>query len=242
MKRASERYLDAVMERMAALTCRLGEAMAEATQLIVAAARSDHRLFIFGTGHSSMLAEELHYRAGGLAITVPIFAPMTSLHQGAVVGGTYERMKGLVAPIFENYTIGAGDVLLVISNSGVNAMPLEAAKLGRERGAKIIALTSLAYSTQAAKDGEKLADLADIVLDNAAPPGDAVLELEGSALKVGPLSTVIGATILNAILADVAAALVHDGDAPIYRSANMEGATAINKELVERFRLRNPHL
>jgi len=242
MKRARERYLDAVMERVGVLMSHVGGAMDEAAQLIVEAARSDHRLFIFGTGHSSMLAEELHYRAGGLAITVPIFAPIATLHQGAVAGGAYERIEGLVAPIFENYTIGPGDVLLVISNSGVNAMPLEAARLGRGRGAKIIALTSLDYSTHAAKGREKLADLADIVLDNAAPPGDAVIDLEGSDLKVGPLSTVIGATILNAILADVAEQLAQDGDVPIYRSANMEGAAAINKKLVGRFRSRNPHL
>jgi len=242
MSGARERYFSAVIERMMRLRHSLAEPMDGAVQLIVEAARGDHRLFVFGTGHSSMLAEELHYRAGGLALTVPIFAPITTLHQGAVVGGAYERMEGLVAPIFENYTIGAGDVLIVISNSGVNAMPLEAARLGRERGAKIIALTSIDYSTQAAKGRERLADLADIVLDNGAPPGDAVIGLENSEMKVGPISTVIGASILNALIADVAEILMRDGDAPIYRSANMAGSATINKKLVERFRSRNPHL
>jgi uncharacterized phosphosugar-binding protein len=189
-----------------------------------------------------MLAEEVHYRAGGLAITVPILAGPTMVHEGAVAGTVYERMEGIVRPIFDRYTIGPGDVLVVSSNSGVNAAPIEAARVGREKGAKVIAITSVAYSTAAARGRTRLADLADVVLDNNSPPGDAVVEVQGSELKVGPVSTAIGVAIMNAILADVADQLSSDGDAPIYLSANMDGATEINRKLVERFRKRNPHL
>ena len=130
----------------------------------------------------------------------------------------------------------------MISNSGTNAAPIEAANIGRDLGAKVIAITSVAYSTASAKGGTRLADLADIVLDNGSPPGDAILDVPGSDLKVGPISTAIGVSILNAILAEVAARLSADGNAPIYLSANMPGAKEINEKLVERFRPRNPHL
>jgi len=129
-----------------------------------------------------------------------------------------------------------------VSNSGVNAAPIEAARYAREKGAAVIAVTSVTYSSAIAKGRTQLLSLADIVLDNDAPAGDAVLEVEGSALKVGPVSTALGVTILNAIFADVASRLVDDGSAPIYLSANMPGASDVNRELVARYRDRNPHL
>ncbi len=189
-----------------------------------------------------MMAEELHYRAGGLAITVPILCGSIMLQDGAVASSHFERIEGAVRPILDRYGIRDGDVLVVVSNSGVNAAPIEAARYAREKGAAIIALTSVAYSNTIARGRTQLLSLADVVLDNDAPSGDAVLEIAGSALKVGPVSTALGVTILNAVFADVAARLVGEGDAPIYLSANMPGSGDINRSLVERYRDRNPHL
>jgi len=242
MTKASDRYLADLAGRLEAIRINLAEPMARAVAMIVESARNDGRLFVFGTGHSHMLAEEVHYRAGGLALTVPILSGPTMVHEGAVAGTVYERMEGIVRPIFDRYTVRPGDVLVVSSNSGVNAAPIEAMRIGREKGARTIAITSVAYSTAAANGRPRLADLADVVLDNNAPPGDAVVSLDGTDLKVGPVSTAIGVAILNAVLADVAQALSSDGDAPIYLSANMDGAQDINRRLVERFRGRNPHL
>ncbi|MDX3924281.1 MAG: SIS domain-containing protein [Shinella sp.] len=242
MTSLTDQYFENLIERLSALKESLAPEMAKAADAIVEAARTDHLVYVFGTGHSHMLSEEVHYRAGGLAITVPILAAPTMLHEGAVAGTVYERTEGIVRAIFARYRIGPGDVLFVISNSGVNAAPIEAATVGRELGATVIAITSVEYSTASAKGRTRLADLADIVLDNGAPAGDAVLPVPGSELKVGPVSTAIGVTILNAILAEVSARLAADGDAPIYLSANMPGAKEINEKLVERFRPRNPHL
>lgn len=235
-------YFDEVIRRLTQLRDDLAPAMAKAVALIVEAARADGRVYIFGTGHSHVLAEEAHFRAGGLAFTVPILAAPTMLHEGAVAGTVYERTPGIVRPIFDRYDIQPGDVLFVISNSGVNAAPIEAATVGREKGATVIAITSVAYSTAAAHGRPRLADLADLVLDNNAPPGDAVMSVPGSDLRCGPISTVIGVSVINAIFAAVATELASDGDAAIYLSANMPGAEDINKRLVERFRPRNPHL
>ncbi|MCP4384676.1 MAG: SIS domain-containing protein [Hyphomicrobiales bacterium] len=242
MTEMTDRYFDELIGRLATLKRDVADAMAAAADAITAAARSDHRVYVFGTGHSHVMAEEMHYRAGGLAITVPILAAPIMLHEGAIAGTVYERTEGIVRPIFDRYDIRPGDVLIVISNSGVNAAPLEAARAGRERGCTVIAMTSVAYSTATAEGRDRLADLADIVLDNGAPPGDAVIALPGSDQMVGPVSTAVGVTILNAIFVDVAARLASDGDAPIYLSANMPGADEVNQKLVERFRPRNPHL
>lgn len=235
-------YFEAVIERLTHARAALSAEMARATEAIVTAARADRCVYIFGTGHSHLIAEEAHYRAGGLAFVVPVLSSATMLHEGAVASTAFERMEGFAAQVFSRYDIGPGDVLFVVSNSGVNAAPIEAARLGRERGATVIALTSVAYSTSAAAGRTRLVDLAEIVLDNGAPAGDAMLEVAGSKLKVGPASTVVGASILNAILSGVAARLSETGDAPIYLSANMPGARAVNERLIARYRSRNPHL
>ncbi|WOI55857.1 SIS domain-containing protein [Palleronia sp. LCG004] len=236
-------YLDRLMGHLAAL--KHGDraaAIRAAAEAVTQAARADRQLFVFGTGHSHMLAEEVLYRAGGLACAVPILSAATMLHEGAVSGSALERTGGLVAPIIGRYGLGKGDVLLVISNSGVNAAPLDAARIGRDAGATVVALTSLEYSTAAAKGGERLADLADIVIDNGIEAGDAITALPGTDLRAGPASTVVGAAILNAIVVEVADALARDGDPPVFRSANMDGAKENNARLVARYRDRNPHL
>lgn len=239
----AQAYLNELASRMEALLAINGEAIAQAAAVIEETARRDGLVYVFGTGHSHMLAEEVHYRAGGLALTVPVLAAPIMLHEGAVASTTLERTEGALEPILSRYPIGADDVLVIASNSGVNAMPLEAARLGKDRGATIVAITSQAYSAEVANGRQRLADIADIVLDNGAPAGDAVVPVSGSTLKVGPISTSIGAALLNAVLAEVAARLQSSGaQAPIYLSANMPDAARNNADLVQRYKPRNPHL
>jgi uncharacterized phosphosugar-binding protein len=242
MSTIADAYLSDLIARLVALKGSLAEPIRRAEDAIMETAKHDGLVYVFGTGHSHMLAEEVHFRAGGLALTVPILAAPTMLHDGAVASTAYERMEGIVGPIMDRYPIGANDVLFVSSNSGVNAAPLEAARIGKARGATVIAITSVDYSIAAAKGRERLADLADIVLDNGAPPGDAVIAVPDNDLKVGPVSTALGVAIINAILAGVAARLSKEGNAPIYLSANMPGAKENNEQLVARYRPRNPHL
>lgn len=235
---------------LADLTIRIGrlfddnaEAIAAAADAVERTAKADGLVYVFGTGHSHTMAEEAHYRAGGLALTVPILAATTMVHEGAVAGTVFERMSGIVAPIFARYPIGPNDVLIVVSNSGVNTATVEAALIGKAIGATVIAITSEIYSKAAAQGRTRLADVADIVLDNGAPAGDATISVPGSELRVGPVSTSIGAALMNAVFVEAAARLQSAGAAaPIYLSANMPGAKEVNEALVERYRPRNPHL
>ncbi|MFA1674981.1 SIS domain-containing protein [Rhizobium mongolense] len=242
MTAVTDAYFSKLIGRLEALKKSLAEPMAKAAAVILDAARHDKRVYVFGTGHSHMLAEEVHYRAGGLAFTVPVLIGSAMLHEGAVISSVYERTQGLVRPVLERYGMQPGDVIIIASNSGVNAAPIEAADYGREIGAKVIAVTSVAYSSAIANGRRRLVDIADVVLDNGLPPGDAVLDLAGSGLKVGPVSTAVGATVLNAIFAEVASVLSKSGDAPVYLSANMPGAAEVNQRLVKKYRPRNPHL
>lgn len=235
-------YLADLSARIASLFERQAAAFEAAVAACVAAARADRLIYIFGTGHSHMMAEEGHYRAGGLACVVPVLAAPVMLHEGAIAGTRFERLSGIADIILQRYAIGAGDVMIVVSNSGVNAMPVEAARIGRDRSATVIGITSEDYSRQAAAGRPRLAEIASIVLDNGAPPGDAILAIGETGLKAGPVSTAIGAAILNAVFVETAARLAAQGEAPIYVSANMPGAAERNAALVERYRQRNPHL
>ena len=242
MSPVANAYLDELCNRLTALKVHAAGPIAAAAKAVVDAARGDHLVYVFGTGHSHMLAEEVHYRAGGLALAVPILASTIMLHEGAVASTKMERAEGVSGPILERYGITRNDVLFVVSNSGVNAAPLEAARFGRKVGCAVVAITSLAYSTKTANGGERLADLADIVIDNGVPPGDAVVALPGTELRTGPASTTVGTAIINPVFAQAAHRLAQEGRPPIYLSANMPGAKETNRALVERYKGRNRHL
>jgi uncharacterized phosphosugar-binding protein len=209
---------------------------------VVAAVQADRLVYVFGTGHSHLLALDLHYRAGGPAYVVPVLDERLMLHQGAMASTDRERMSGAAAEALSRYPLVAGDVVIIISNSGVNAAPVEAADLAKSLGASVIALTSRAYSEAAARGRPTLASRADIVIDNALPPGDALVALPASGLKAGPGSTAVGAAILQALFAEAAARLAVAGAPLIFLSANMPGAAENNRELVARYGPRNPHL
>lgn len=235
-------YLEGAARLVGSLLDGQEETFASAADAVKRCMAEDGLVYLFGTGHSHMLAEEGHYRAGGLACVVPILASAVMLHEGATASTGLERVSGVAALILDRYPLSARDVFIVFSTSGVNAVPVEAAKYARKAGATVLAVTSKTYSRQAARGRERLADVATIVLDNRAPPGDASVAL-ADGVRAGPLSTLAGAALLNALLVEASALLSADGgEPPVYVSSNMPGAAERNAALVSRFRARNPHL
>lgn len=238
-------YMQAVRERLDAIAGHEQDTIRLAAEAIAAAIEAGGFVYLFGTGHSHMLAEEGHYRAGGFAAVCPVLCSSLMLHEGAVSSSRLERTSGVGPAVLARYRPTAQDVLVIFSNSGVNAVPVETALAAKEIGMTVIAVVARAYAAQvpAGSTGKKLADIADIVLDNHGVPGDALVELGGSGLRVGPLSTIAGAFILNAVLTEAAWRMHDKGlDPPIYISANMPGAAEHNAALIEEYRTRNPHL
>lgn len=240
---AAHSFLDRASVALSQLFTHQAEAFGTSAAAMTEAVQKGHLIYLFGTGHSHILAEEGLYRAGGLACVVPILDPLLMLHLGAVASSQRERQTNVAQRIMSRYPIGVGDVLVIFSNSGVNTVPLEAARYGRSAGACVIAVTSEAYSRQAAGGGERLSTLAEITIDNGTPPGDACFQAVLGAPAVGPLSTIMGAAILNALLAETVLRLSLLGiEAPIFVSANIPGAAKRNATLVEYYSARNPHL
>ena len=227
-----------VVEGQRARLIQVAEKMAETTQ-------RDQRIFLFGTGHSHLLAEEGFYRAGGLANVVPILSEHFMLHSLPELGSRLERTPGLAELILDRYTPIAGEMLFVFSNSGVNRLPVELALRGRERGMFVVSISSLVYAHQAPLSdlGVRLDQAVDLALDNGGIPGDALLELPDFPWRVAPSSTVIGATLWNCLVAETARLLLtSDIQPPIFVSINVQGAAEHNRALLGKWRPRNIHL
>jgi uncharacterized phosphosugar-binding protein len=145
------------------------------------------------------------------------------LHEGLEKSSRLERLTGLADEILELRGVTEGDCLLVISNSGRNAVPVEMARGARERGATVIALTSLAHSgsiDSRTPGGERLFEVADIVIDNCGVPGDAIVPRR--PYPIGPTATVVGALLLQAMMCEVADELDRRGiEVDIYESLNV---------------------
>lgn len=190
-------------------------AVEQAATLVADAIAAGHRFWAFGTGHSHALVEELWGRAGGMTAVHPILEPGLMLHEGLQKSSGLERLSGLAEVLIREYPVGAGDCILVISNSGRNAVPVEFAELARDRGATVVALTSLQHSEAVesrAPGGRRLFEVADVVIDNCGVPGDALLDSPGG--RLGPTSTFIGALLVQA-LATQTVGLLQDRGAPV---------------------------
>ena len=196
-----------------------------AAGLVADALASGKTFWVFGTGHSHALAEELYGRAGGLADVRAILEPGLMLHEGLQKSSLLERLPGLADVLLEINPLAAGDVVLIASNSGRNAVPVEFALGARARGVQVIALTSLAHSnavTSRAPGGQRLFETADVVLDNCGEPGDALIKVPGTPEPTGATSTLVGALLLQALTVEVVTRLTDRGQPPnILRSLNV---------------------
>lgn len=208
-----------------------------AGKLIAESIAAEGVLHTFGSGHSQILAAEIERRAGGLV-------PVSSINDPA--DGWPEQIPGYGARLFQRYAyqyaVQPGDVVLVISNSGRNASPIEVAMEARAAGLKVIAMTSLAMSKAASSrhpSGKKLYELADLVLDNGGVPGDAAIDASGFAYKVGPTSTMTGALLLNLLSMEIIENLISMGvTPPTYVSQNADGGAEHNEALATKYRHR----
>lgn len=233
-------YLRGVGERLATIGEKELPGMIRAAAMCADALVGDHLVWVFGAGHSSMTAMEAYPRIGGIQGFVPMIEPGL-LQFTNVVGSmgleqtlVLERVEGYGRAIHNSYATEQGDVLVIFSSSGLEALPLEMATVARERGVKTIAVSSDEYSRRAAEERGKtvrLADLADLFVDNAVPSGDASLEVPGLSAKISPVGSILNLAIMNCIAAETAAALLARGVKPrVFRSPHLGGSAATEFE------------
>jgi uncharacterized phosphosugar-binding protein len=219
-------YLDALLALVTRIHREQSDQIRRAAELVADTLAIDGLIHTFGCGHSHLLAEEAFFRAGGLVAVNPIRDRRLMMLAGAVASTQAEREHGLARAILERHVISPGDVGIIVSNSGRNAVPIEMAQEMRARRANVIAITSLAHSRRATsrhRSGNRLFELADVVLDTGVPEGDALVEIPALDRPIGPASTVCGAALVNAVLVEAAAIASARGlRVSVLRSANVD--------------------
>ena len=211
----------------------------KASALIYDSMKNGGLFHVFCTGHSHMIAEEFFYRAGGLIPVNPLLMPFLMQHEGAVSSTKFERLTGVAKIVFDGADIRKGEPILIASNSGINAVPIEMAMLAKENGNPVITLTSAAVSSQAQSrhaSGKRLFELGDVVLDTGVPKGDSVIDC-GNGLKTGSVSSIVSLYIVQRLALGVTASFVNNGEEPpIFKSANVPGGDEYNQKLLDKFK------
>jgi uncharacterized phosphosugar-binding protein len=233
-------YLDAVARHLDALGDRASASIATAGTWAADTMERDGIIRVFGSGHAGILAEEAFYRAGGLACVSPIRIPGLLTTVRPITATTErERRDGFVRRSLARQRLDPGDLVVVHSVSGRNAAPVEVARWAREQSVRTIGITGVAFSMAGAPRNalrRRLLDVVDLVIDTGTPVGDAAVRLPGLANAVGPISTLMGAAALHAMLVEACRLLLERGvEPPVFSSSNSDGGDDRNRALLERY-------
>jgi uncharacterized phosphosugar-binding protein len=239
---SSLKYIDEVQNLINDIKETQKDNIRKAAEVFAETIKNDKIIHVFGTGHSHMIGIEMFVRAGGLANVEAMLDNTILTNFGAMKGGEIERLSGLAEVIWNDYEINEGDIMVIVSNSGRNAVPVEMAMLAKEKGIYVIALTSLKHSQSVEsrhESGKRLFELADLVIDNCAPKGDGLLDFDG--VQSGASSTIAGSVIVNAIVTETLSILSEEGHKlPVYVSQNVDGYN--NDEIYEKYKKRIKHI
>jgi len=218
----TQQYLEEC-SRMVEVVRAQEETIKKVAQLFAQSIINGRVVHLFGSGHSRIMVEEMWPRYGSFPGFNPIVELSLSFHN-MVTGANGQRqamfienVSGLAERILRNFDIDSQDTALVISSSGCNVVPIEMAEEFKKKDVKVVALVSslhLEGSTSKRKDGKKLTDFADLVLDTGAPLGDAMIRIDGLDTPVSPGSTLGGVMLINTVKAEMAAILTANGMPP----------------------------
>ncbi len=237
----AEQFFDAAAGLLRRVRDEEAESVAAAATLIADTVADGGRLFAFGAGHSSLAAQDLVYRAGGLALMNLLAVPgVVGVDvMPATLGSVLERVDGLAAAVLDTSPMRSGDLLVIVSLSGRNPLPVEMALNARALGVKVIGVTSVAYAEQTRSrhvSGTFLKDHCDIVLDSKVAVGDAELTAGGVPAPFAPASTVVTTALLQAVMAMAAGALAERGiEPPLLRSGNVDGGHEWNSRVLREY-------
>ncbi|MDZ4762986.1 MAG: SIS domain-containing protein [Chloroflexota bacterium] len=217
-------YIDAAQAIIEHIKTTQLDAIDRAAEVCANAIAQDGLVHLFGSGHSRIPVEEMFPRYGSFPGFHPIVELSLTFHN-QVVGANgqrqailIEKMEGLGDAILRNFIFRPYDAFIVFSNSGVNNVIMEIALGAKARGMTLIGVVSVdqtAHSDAKHKSGQKLADVCDIVIDNGAPAGDALVQIEGMEYPVAPGSTVGYTIVVNALKAAIADKLTKLGKPPL---------------------------
>lgn len=244
-------YLAAARAAIDAIEATQLDALRHAAGIFAKSILAGRLVHVFGTGHSRMAVEEMFPRYGSFPGFHPIVELSMTFHN-PVVGANGQRqamflenVQGFGPVLWRNFVTSPEDSLLAISTSGCNAVTIDVAREARRLGMKVVALISLAHSkvsTSKHESGQKLSDVAELVLDQHAPAGDSAVWVEGLETPVAPVSSVSGCVVINLLKAEVARLLTEAGQPPKVLTAachlGAERASKLFEETYDDYRRR----
>jgi uncharacterized phosphosugar-binding protein len=235
---ASQEFVSGGIDALGKVLERESANIATAAGWMADAVSSGGLIRLFGTGHSSLIIQDLFYRAGGLAPVDAILEDSVTGYKDTTKSEHTERLEGFAELILNHRRVAPNDAMVVFSQSGRNAVPIEVAQGARARGLRTIAVTSIAHGTgqpSRHSSGLHLHDVADLVIDTGTPLGDCVTTV-GDGVPMGPLSTIMGSAI-SQLLAIETATLLHarGEEVPVFRSGNLDGGREYNDLLLDRY-------
>lgn len=236
-----KKYTDIVVETIQKAYDSQAETILSVARLMADTIESKRNIFVFGCSHAGILAQEVFYRTGGLAVINPIFFSGFSLDTKPItMTSALERISGLGTTILKQNHVQKGDLLIIHSVSGRNHVPVEMATEAKKMGINTVCLTNLDYSrnvTSRHPSGKRLFEVCDIVIDNCGEVGDAAISLQGLPEKIGPTSTAVGVALINAIIIEAVENLIERGIVPpVFMSANLDGGDAHNERIFAEYK------
>ncbi len=234
-------YFKHIQEMLTRVMDTQGEQIMQAATLLADTVRKGGNLFAFGCNHAALCTLELYYRTGGLVVINPLRGPGVTLDADPVTLTTkMERLPGYGVALLDESPAKEGDVLILHSVSGRNAVPIDMALRAAEVGIRTICLTNLSTSTAIPSRhacGKSLYQICDVVLDNCGDYGDASMSIDGFKGKIAPTSTSVGAAILNAMVLETCGLLVESGvEPPVFLSSNVPGGDEYNARILNKYR------
>lgn len=212
-------YIEGIRKVIDKIDTTMEEQILAAAELCANTIASGKLVHLFGSGHSVLPVQDVFPRYGGVVGWHPCMDPRLMWNNVIGPGGArellwIERQEGYIANFLQSYNFQEGEVMIVYSHGGLNAAPIEAAMYAKERGLKVIVITSgenYAKATANHSSGKKLGDVADILIDNCCPLEDALVPIPGYYQKVGASSTVSVITISQTIASETALLLQQKG-------------------------------
>jgi uncharacterized phosphosugar-binding protein len=240
---ASDRWLVAARDVLEQVASTQSRPIDEASTIFADSIAADRLVHVFGSGHSRMNTEEMFPRIGSYPGFHPIAELALSNHVG-VVGPNglrqamyLEKVPGFARIILQQFKIHAGDSFLIFSSTGINGTVVEVALLARAMGLPVVAVTSLQHTAATPSrhpSGRKLAEIADVTIDNCSPPGDAVTDIEGIPFRIGPVSSIGAIAVVNALKARTAELLVERGVVPTVLTSPHFVGSDVGEEQLEK--------
>jgi len=238
MSSFAKMYIEKIVDLLNRISSEEDSNFNAAAKILADAIEDNGRIFAWGSTHSATTMQDIYLRAGGLALINAIFIPgLEALHTKPFgITSKIERLQGYAEIALDCTPIRKGDVLIVVSVSGRNAVPIEFAKVAKERRIKVIAITGLDYSKSVEPrhpDGKNMYEYADVVLDNKAIAGDAIMEAEGMKQKFCPASGITSTAVLQCMVAATVEELLARGiTPPVFMAANVDGGDEYNKKML----------